>query len=81
MTIAKHFFLDRDFGDRRRLQRKLLGQRLGQLLLVDEPHVDRDFAQQLARMLVLLIDQQLLLFIGDEPHVDQNLSNTAMCHR
>ena len=66
--------------NRRNLKRQLLAQRLGQLLLVDEPHVDRYFAQQLTRMLVLLIDQQLLLLIGDEPHVDQNLSNAAMCH-
>ncbi len=41
------------------LQRQLLGQRLGELLLVDQAHVDGDLAQQLAGMLMLLIDQQL----------------------
>ena len=62
------------------LQRQLLGQRLGELILVDQAHVDGHFAQQLARMLVLFIHQQLLLLVGDEPHVDQDLSDAAMCH-
>ena len=62
------------------MERQLLGEGLGELLVVDQAHVDGDFAEQLARMLMLFIDQQLLLLIGDEPHVDQYLSDASMSH-
>ena len=76
----QHVVLDLDVGQRHRVQRQLLGQRLGELIVVDQTHVDGDFAEQLARMLVLLIHQQLLLLVGDEAHVHQDLSDASMCH-
>ena len=81
VTIASTSFGDVDVGERDGMQRQLLGQRLGQLIVVDQAHVDGDFAQQLARVLMLLIHQQLLLLIGDEPHVNQDLSDASMSHR
>ena len=76
----QHVGLDREVAERDRVQRQLLGQRLGELIVVDQAHVDGHFAQQLAGVLVLLIDQQLLLLVGDETQVDQDLSDAAMGH-
>ncbi len=58
----------------------LLGQSLGQLLLVDEILSLGNLAQQLPGMLLLFFQQRFELLVGDETEVDQDLSDATNRH-
>ena len=58
-------------------QVQLLGEGLGELIVVDQAHVLGDLAQQLAGALLLLFEQQFELLVGDVTEVDQDLSDAA----
>ncbi len=59
------------------LHAHLLGEGLGELLVVDQAHLLGDLAEQLAGTLLLLFEQHFELVVGDEAEVDQNLSDAS----
>ena len=78
---ADDLLVQLDFGQVDHLHVHLLGQRLAELLVGDQPHVLGDLAQQFAGPLLLLFQQRLQLVVGDEAQIDQNLSDTPDGHR
>ena len=62
------------------LHAHLLGQGLGQLLVVDQSQLLGHLAQQLAGPLLLLFEQRLELVVVDEAQIDEDLADTSHCH-
>ena len=58
----------------------LLGQAVGQLLVVDQPHAHGDLAEHLAGPLLLLLQQHLQLLVGEEAEVHEDLSDPPNRH-
>ena len=80
VTIVEHLGVDVQVGERDDAEVQLFGERLGELIVVDQAHVHGDLAEHLAGTLLLLFDEQFELLVGDIAEVDQDLSDAALGH-
>ena len=72
---------DLRFGQVDHLQSHLLGQRLDQLVVGDQPHLFGDLAELLTRLLELLFEQHFQLIVVDKAQVDENLPDPTNRHK
>ena len=80
MIVGEHLGRDHRVAEADHLHAHLLGQRLGQLIVGDQPHADGDLSEHFAGPLLLLLQQHLQPIFAEKAEVHQNLTDPPNRH-